>query len=149
MTVSWLTREHRILDVDGQQISVTEQMAGIMDMLIERPGQIIHRDRMIQHLWPDDDEPDWADKILSVRVCHMRKAGIPIHTVWGLGYTLERPAAEWEAGQRYTDGKGPGHWRVEQVIREPVVVLYNDETGTREHVPLNSKRLDNLQRIEA
>ncbi len=149
MTVSWITREHRVLDVDGQHISVTAQMAEIMDMLMEHPGRVIHTDRMIERLWCNDDEPDYAQKIIQIRIHYMRKSGIPIHTVWGLGYTLERPAADWEAGQRYTNGKGPGHWRVEQVIREPTVVLYNDKTGVREHIPISSKRLEQLQRIEA
>ncbi|PPE69419.1 response regulator transcription factor [Caldimonas thermodepolymerans] len=74
--------------VDGRPLSLTSHEYKILSMLMQRPGEVLSRTELSEHLYPGDSERD--SNTIEVFVGRLRKKLPPgsIETVRGLGYRL-------------------------------------------------------------
>lgn len=84
----------RTVDVDGQQVHLTNKEYAILELLAMRKGTVLTKEMFLNHLYSSMDEPEI--KIIDVFVCKLRKklakasGGMNyIETVWGRGYMLK------------------------------------------------------------
>ncbi len=84
----------RTVEVDSQQVHLTNKEYAILELLAMRKGTILTKEMFLNHLYSSMDEPEI--KIIDVFVCKLRKklakasGGINyIETVWGRGYMLK------------------------------------------------------------
>jgi DNA-binding response OmpR family regulator len=88
--VDRIARLRRVLPVEVHHGSGT---AKLLLALIDRPGQLVGRERLLRIVARDADNPP-ESKIVDVYVCNARKAlrlsGFPeaIETIWGGGFRL-------------------------------------------------------------
>lgn len=84
------------LDVRGQRVELTKNEGKLLQVLLEKKGQIVSRDAMMTALWESDSFVD--ENTLSVNVGRLRRkleaAGLPdfIRTKKGVGYLVEDTA---------------------------------------------------------
>ena len=73
----------------------------LLELFLQRPGRLVHKDQLIQHLC------GWGEEVstnaIEVYVHRLRKklepGGVRIVTVRGLGYSLEKPVGHESAEQ--------------------------------------------------
>ena len=76
----------------GERIPLTKNELGILQVLLERPGQVVRREAIMLRLWESDEFVD--DNTLTVNVNRLRKtlaaAGIEdcVVTHKGQGYSI-------------------------------------------------------------
>jgi DNA-binding response OmpR family regulator len=76
----------------GLRINLTPKEYAILEILMRRPGQVVTRASLSEHVW--ETEHDGFTNLVDVHVSHLRRkidtAGAPplIHTVRGRGYLL-------------------------------------------------------------
>ena len=81
------------LEVRGQRVELTKNEGKLLQLLLEKKGQIVSRDAMMTALWESDSFVD--ENTLSVNVNRLRRkleaAGLPdfIRTRKGAGYLIE------------------------------------------------------------
>lgn len=70
-------------------------LVGIETYLGAHRGRVVTKAELIDWLYCDDEEggPMTADHILDVQVHHLRARGVPIETVWGVGWRIRERAA--------------------------------------------------------
>ena len=79
--------------VNGQRVELTRNEGKLLQLLLEKKGQIVSRDAMMTALWESDSFVD--ENTLSVNVNRLRRkleaAGLPdfIRTRKGAGYLVE------------------------------------------------------------
>jgi two-component system, cell cycle response regulator CtrA len=112
------TREVRFR---GLPLKLTAKEFSMLELLVIQSGQIITKERFLNHLYSGEEEPD--AKLIDVFVCKLRRklnaAGAEglISTVWGHGYTIQdsskiQPQSDadrvalWSSS---TAGPFPGH----------------------------------------
>ena len=78
---------------EGQPLVLTSHEFKILSLLMQRPGEVLSRTTLSEHLYPQDSERD--SNTIEVFVGRLRKKLPPgsIETVRGLGYRLQ-PAPE-------------------------------------------------------
>ncbi len=94
--------------VDARHVALTDVEYRILELLMLHKGSAISKDRLLQHLYDGQDEPD--SKIIEVFVCKIRRKLKRvsanerfIDTVWGCGYVIitdqsaDAPAQRTEA----------------------------------------------------
>ena len=85
------------LEVRGQRVELTKNEGKLLQLLLEKKGQIVSRDAMMTALWESDSFVD--ENTLSVNVGRLRRkleaAGLPdfIRTKKGAGYLVEDATA--------------------------------------------------------
>ncbi|GAB4166413.1 MAG: response regulator transcription factor [Rickettsiaceae bacterium] len=84
----------RNVEVDGQQVHLTNKEYAILELLAMRKGTVLTKEMFLNHLYSSMDEPEI--KIIDVFVCKLRKKLAKasggtnyIETVWGRGYMLK------------------------------------------------------------
>ncbi len=90
----------RTVHVDGRFVHMTPREYGLLELLSLRKGYSLTKETMLDHLYVDMDEPQ--PKIIDVFVCKLRQkianatgGDSYIHTVWGHGYMLCDPEADF------------------------------------------------------
>ncbi len=93
--VSLDTRSGRVL-LNGQPVSVTGHEFKVLDYLMHRPGQIVSRTELTEHIYAQDFDRD--SNTIEVFVGRLRKKLTPylIETVRGQGYRLNPSVASPE-----------------------------------------------------
>lgn len=89
-------RVGRVAELDGERLELSARELGLLEMFLQRPGQLVHKDRLVDHLC------EWGEEVSSnaieVYVHRLRKklasGGVKISTVRGVGYCLEAPVDE-------------------------------------------------------
>jgi two-component system OmpR family response regulator len=84
----------RIAAIQDQPLDLSARELGLLESLLQRPGRLVSKDQLVDHLC------EWGDEVttnaIEVYVHRLRKklepGGIRIVTVRGLGYCLERAA---------------------------------------------------------
>ncbi len=82
----------RIAAIQDQPLDLSARELGLLESLLQRPGRLVSKDQLVDHLC------EWGDEVttnaIEVYVHRLRKklepGGIRIVTVRGLGYCLER-----------------------------------------------------------
>src|SRR5579883_2113345 len=96
-----LNLDTREVAVGGRPVRLTGKEYSILELLVLRKGMVLTKEAFLNHLYGGLDEPEM--KIIDVFVCKLRKklaqAGAKnlIGTVWGRGYVMRDPAAEFPA----------------------------------------------------
>ena len=81
----------------GQALELTAKPFAILDLLMRRPGQVISRTELSEHVW--DQRFDPLGNVIDVTMHQLRDkvdrgfATRLIHTVRGVGYVLRTPEA--------------------------------------------------------
>jgi DNA-binding response OmpR family regulator len=88
----------RRLAVAGQVNDLTAREFALAELFFRHPGQVLSRQQILDRIWGYDFEPE--SNIVEVYVRYLRqKLGAEwITTVRGMGYRLEPPAGDREAG---------------------------------------------------
>ncbi len=84
------TRSGRVA-LDGQTLTLTSHEYRLLDYLMHRPGRVVSRSELTEHLYAQDFDRD--SNTIEVFVARLRKKLPPetIETVRGLGYRLVAP----------------------------------------------------------
>ena len=84
------TRSSRVT-VDGQPVALTGHEYKVLDYLMHRPGTVVSRTELTEHIYAQDHDRD--SNTIEVFVGRLRKKlpGELIETVRGLGYRLVAP----------------------------------------------------------
>ena len=91
-----LDRDNRVAYRDGSAISLSDKEFRLLDYFMTHPGQLLTREQIYQHLWPEGEQP--SSNVLAAQVKLLRKKigsgdpAITIHSVYGKGYRFgEKP----------------------------------------------------------
>jgi two-component system OmpR family response regulator len=89
-TLALDTRSARVT-IDGQPVTLTSHEYKVLDYLMHRPGQVISRSELTEHIYAQDFDRD--SNTIEVFVGRLRKKLRPdlIETVRGQGYRLQSP----------------------------------------------------------
>ena len=81
--------------MNGRTIGLTKKEFDLLALLIRHAGQVMDRDTIRRHLWPDDGIYKWS-RAIDVHIQHLRAkleedAENPrfIQTIQGVGYLLK------------------------------------------------------------
>jgi two-component system OmpR family response regulator len=91
----------RVASIQDQPLDLSARELGLLETLLQRPGRLVSKDQLVDHLC------GWGDEVttnaIEVYVHRLRKklepGGIRIVTVRGLGYCLERALWTGNGGQ--------------------------------------------------
>lgn len=86
------TRQARVL-IDGQPLALTSHEFKILELLMQRVGEVQSRTELYEHIYPNDSERD--SNTIEVFIGRLRKK-LPvgcIETVRGMGYRMVDPSA--------------------------------------------------------
>ncbi|HHH38880.1 MAG TPA: two-component system response regulator OmpR, partial [Sedimenticola sp.] len=93
-----LDPDSRSLTREGEPVSLTSGEFELLQVFLEHPRQLLHRDRLLARLKGYDRDP--FDRSVDVRVTRLRKKIEPepsepvyIRTVWGKGYLFDPEGA--------------------------------------------------------
>lgn len=86
----------RVASLSGQSLELSAREVGLLEILLTRMGRLVSKDQLVDQLC------GWGEEVshnaIEVYVHRLRKkveaGGVRITTVRGLGYCLERPAAD-------------------------------------------------------
>jgi two-component system OmpR family response regulator len=84
----------RVAELCGQRLELSARELSLLELLLQRPGRLVHKDQLVDHLC------EWSEEVsanaIEVYVHRLRKklspGGVRITTVRGVGYCLEAPA---------------------------------------------------------
>ncbi|MDY6055260.1 response regulator transcription factor [Micrococcus sp.] len=86
----------RRVEVDGAPVELTRTEFDLLQALVEQPGRVLSRRRLIDAVWGEGWGGD--DHLVDVHIAHVRRKlgddpSCPrfVHTVRGVGYRMERP----------------------------------------------------------
>lgn len=74
---------------DGTELSLTPYEHIILTMLIKQPEQVVRKEEMLYGLAPDDEA---SANAFRVHISKLKKLGIPIENIRGIGYRLNAEA---------------------------------------------------------
>lgn len=86
-------QQGRRATLDGQALDLSARELGLLEVLLQRTGRLVSKEQIVEHLC------EWGEEVshnaIEVYMHRLRKkiegGGLHIHTVRGLGYSLERP----------------------------------------------------------
>jgi two-component system OmpR family response regulator len=89
----------RVARVNDRNVELSAREIGLLEILIQRAGRLVSKEQIVDHLC------EWGEEVshnaIEVYVHRLRKkiedSDVVISTVRGLGYCLQRPAAQDEA----------------------------------------------------
>jgi len=78
--------------VDGEEVVLTATEFRLLTILMEHPGQVFSREKLIEHLW--NNEKAIMDRTIDAHIKHLREKlkpyGSCVYTLRGVGYKLDR-----------------------------------------------------------
>jgi two-component system OmpR family response regulator len=88
----------RVARVSDRNVELSAREIGLLEILIQRAGRLVSKEQIVDHLC------EWGEEVshnaIEVYVHRLRKkiddSDVVISTVRGLGYCLQRPAAQDE-----------------------------------------------------
>lgn len=92
-----LDRERMQARRGGRPLQLTAKELALLELLMSAPGRLFSRERILANVWGTSEDP--LTNVVDVYIRRLRARidadGLPalIHTVRGLGYRLEAPAA--------------------------------------------------------
>jgi len=83
----------RVADLDGQRLELSARELSLLELFLQRPGQLVRKEQLVEHLC------EWGEEVstnaIEVYVHRLRKkltrGDISISTVRGVGYCFETP----------------------------------------------------------
>lgn len=92
-----LDRDRMQASRGGRALQLTAKELALLELLMSAPGRLFSRERILANVWGTSEDP--LTNVVDVYIRRLRARidadGLPplIHTVRGLGYRLEEPAA--------------------------------------------------------
>lgn len=87
--MSWPEYQVALCRLDGKLLRLTDLEAElILMMLLTNPRGYAKIGELVERLWPDDNEPETADRMVMVLISRLRRMGVPIETLHGWGYLI-------------------------------------------------------------
>ncbi len=90
-------RERMQASRGGRPLQLTTKELALLELLMSAPGRMFSRERILANVWGTHQDPltNIVDVYIRRLRSHIDVDGLPalIHTVRGLGYRLEQPAA--------------------------------------------------------
>lgn len=87
-----INTEEKTVFIDGQNVNFTRLEFDLLTMLIETPGRVFSREKILKRIWPDDVIV--TDRAVDVTITRLRKKigtyGKYIKTRVGFGYLFEK-----------------------------------------------------------
>lgn len=104
LVVGDLVFDRRRMEVrrDGVQLALTAKELALLELLMDAPGRLFSRERILSNVWGIDSDP--LTNVVDVYIRRLRsKLDVPgqasrITTVRGLGYRFDPPPAEAAPG---------------------------------------------------
>ncbi len=83
-------RDNRTCLIDGQLTKLSTKETTLLEALIERPTNVVFRERLFQTLYADEDgaTPNALDLLVSRLRKRLKGSGCEVVTIRGLGYML-------------------------------------------------------------
>ena len=83
----------RTVDLDGEELSLTQREFDLLAYLAAHPGQVFSRDQLMEAVWDFPFYTDTSTVTVHVRRLRAKLGDDPpqprfIETVWGVGYRL-------------------------------------------------------------
>lgn len=88
LCMTWPMLRRRAIMVDNVEYRLTPREHQLVTILLMRRGQAVAYGDIIEMMWPDDNEPDYARSMLSVFLCRLRKRIDIVRTVTGFGLMI-------------------------------------------------------------
>lgn len=148
----WANRDEMKLFNGFKVVKLPEKLALMMDLLLEKPGECVSRERFLYHLWTaqGEEEPDTSDACLSHFFHRLRvDKGVDIENVRTCGWKLPSDVQEYQPGRRYKGSGEVGSFDLLRIVKEPMLLLRCPKTGEEMHIPLSGARMMGLTEIEA
>ncbi len=89
----WFKR-YELVDAQGITIPISQKECGILKLLVERKGEVISRDEIIERIWGEDQFP--SNRTVDNYIVKLRKwtetdekEHLKISSIRGIGYRLE------------------------------------------------------------
>jgi len=81
----------RVADLDGQRLELSARELALLELFLQRPGQLVRKEQLVEHLC------EWGEEVstnaIEVYVHRLRKkltcGDVSISTVRGVGYCLD------------------------------------------------------------
>src|SRR5436190_3068101 len=81
----------RVVELGGERLQLSARELGLLELLLQRPGRLVHKDQLVGHLCEWGEEV--SDNAIEVYVHRLRKklepGGVRIANVRGVGYSIE------------------------------------------------------------
>lgn len=86
----------RTVQVAGEEIELRTKEFDLLHHLMENPGIVLTRERLLSHVWGYDfaGETRTVDVHVAALRKELRNSNISLETVWGVGYKLVGPPSE-------------------------------------------------------
>ena len=92
----WMDKENRRLSIGGREINLTSKEFELLDFLVENPGKVYGRAKLLELIWGKDYPGD--ERTVDVHVRRLREKIEPnpsepkyVQTKWGVGYYYQGP----------------------------------------------------------
>lgn len=94
----------------GWEATLTRQQMLVLLCLFRASPNVVGYDQIIQAIYGDEDEPDWADATIKLHVHRLKKKlkgmGLEIRNRRGEGYSLHSDAETLRAAKRIASRRG-------------------------------------------
>lgn len=81
----------RSITINGEAIDFSARELGVFELLLQRPGKIVAKEKLLEHMYGFDEEV--SQNAVEVLIHRLRKKiesyGLSVRTIRGLGYVLE------------------------------------------------------------
>jgi DNA-binding response OmpR family regulator len=79
------------IKIDDASVDLTVREWALLELFLSRPGQVLSKDQIIQHLFADDEQvaPNTIEVYVSRLRAKIEHAGVKIRTIRGFGYLWE------------------------------------------------------------
>jgi two-component system alkaline phosphatase synthesis response regulator PhoP len=84
-----LDESRRRVVVEGREVTLTRKEFDLLADLMRRPGLVLTREKLLERVWGYDHPGTTRTVDVHIRQLRKKLDGIPIETVWGVGYRLE------------------------------------------------------------
>ncbi len=86
----------RMARINGEALELSAREVSLLEIFLQRAGRLVSKDQLVSHLceWGEEVSPNAIEVYVHRLRRKLEAGGVRIVTVRGLGYSLEKPAAQ-------------------------------------------------------
>ncbi len=86
----------RMVRINGEALELSAREVSLLEIFLQRAGRLVSKDQLVSHLceWGEEVSPNAIEVYVHRLRRKLEAGGVRIVTVRGLGYSLEKPAAQ-------------------------------------------------------
>jgi len=86
----------RMARINGEVLELSAREVSLLEIFLQRAGRLVSKDQLVSHLceWGEEVSPNAIEVYVHRLRRKLEAGGVRIVTVRGLGYSLEKPAAQ-------------------------------------------------------